>query len=85
MFNVKITVSNVDLPFPKRGDKWLMAEFIRAGYSGNELLRLNRVRLHMQVNFLSEVICAKGKAIDPRYLHKQKENEEWSTLLFPTG
>ena len=49
--NIKITVGNVSLPFPKQGDKWLLAELIRVGYSGNKLARLNRVRICMQVNF----------------------------------
>lgn len=48
-----------------------MTEFVRAGYIGDELACLNRVRIHMQVifRFLSEVLCANGKAIDRSYLH----------------
>ena len=60
----KITIGNVKLPYPKRGDCWLLQAFIRVGESGDTLTRLNRVRLFMQVAFLSEVLCAKGKILD---------------------
>lgn len=83
-FNIKLTVGNIPLPFPKRNDKWLLAELSRVGYSGDELGRLNCVRLYMQVNFLSEVLCAKGKTLDRKYLRRRREGEQWSTLPFPT-
>ena len=37
----------------------------------------------MQVVFLLEVLCTNGKAIGMAYLHKRREEEEWSRLLFP--
>ena len=82
-FRVKITIGNVKLPYPKRGDCWLLQAFIRVGYSGDRLARLNRVRLFMQVAFLSEVLCAKGKTLDRRYLQRRGESERWSMIRFP--
>jgi len=82
-FNIKLTVGNISFPFPKRNDKWLLAELLRVGYSGDELGRLNRVRLHMQVTFLSDVLCAKGKSLDRKYLSRRGDGEQWSTLPFP--
>ena len=41
------------------------------------------MRIHMQVNFLSEVLCAKGKTLDRKYLRHRREDERWSTLNFP--
>ena len=66
-------------------EKWLMWEFIRLGYSAKDLLRLNRVRLHMQVIFLSDILGASGGDLDEneRYLSKRSEGVNWSTLQFP--
>ena len=72
-------MENVKLPFPKRRDSWLLLAFLRAGYSGERLGRLNRMRIHMQVNFLSEVLCTKGKMLDRKYLQHRREDERWST------
>jgi hypothetical protein len=44
-----LTVHNLLLSFPREGDDWLMAQFIAAGYEGEDLLTLNRVRKHQQV------------------------------------
>ena len=38
----------------------------------------------MQVNFLSDVLCAKGKTLDRRYLQRRREDERRSTIKFPT-
>ncbi len=41
LVNVRVEVNNVPLKFPKRRDDWLMAVFMRAGYSKADLIRLN--------------------------------------------
>ena len=38
----------------------------------------------MQVNFLSERLCAKGKTLDRRYLQHRREDKRWPTIKFPT-
>ena len=52
-------------------------------FTEDELCRLNRVRLHQQVLFLSCVLGASGKMLDTRYLRKRKEGELWSKVKFP--
>ena len=37
----------------------------------------------MQVLFLSDVLGANGKTLDPKYLKKRPEGENWSTIKFP--
>ena len=54
MYGVKIVMNDIPLELPRERDKWLMAEFLRLGFSKKDLERLNRVRLYMQVLFLSE-------------------------------
>lgn len=84
IYGVKIVMNN-DSPLepPRERDKWLMKEFLRLGFSNKELERLNRVRLYMQVLFLSDVLGASGKVLDERYLQKRPRHKTWSTLKFP--
>lgn len=42
-----------------------MLEFERVGYTPAQLETLNHVRLYQQVVFLSDVLCASGKMLDP--------------------
>jgi hypothetical protein len=68
---LKVTVTLADLPSqpPWERDSWLMKELDQLDYTGEELLRLNRVRLHQQVLYLSDVMDASGRALDRKYLH----------------
>jgi hypothetical protein len=47
----------------RRGDKFLMSEFIRAGYTKADLLLLNIVRMHKMVIHLSDIVRCDGKTI----------------------
>ena len=60
-----------------------MQLFVRAGFNKEDLPRLNRVRVHQQVLFLSCVLGASGKSLDKKYMTKRKPEENWSTLRFP--
>jgi hypothetical protein len=60
-----------------------MAEFIRMNYNTQTLCKLNRVRLHQQVIFPSDVMDASGRAIESKYLEERLWNERWSSLIFP--
>ena len=71
------------LRMPRSGDKWLMLEFERMGCSSDILERLNRVRIYMQVLFLSDVLGASGKNLDRQYLVKRRLGERWSRANFP--
>ena len=84
-FRLKIDIELADLPVkpPRERDSWLMQEFTTLNYSCDDLRRLNRVRLHQEVLFLSDVMDASGRAIDKKYLHPRPMGEAWSTLSFP--
>lgn len=83
IYGVWVVFNDTPLEKPCERDKWLMQEFIRLGYSGNELLGLNRVRRYQQVLFLSDICGALGSALDERYLRKQPQSKSWSSLKFP--
>ena len=60
-----------------------MQLFVRAGFNKEDLLRLNRVRVHQQVLFLSCVLGDSGTSLDKKYITKRMPEEKWSTLRFP--
>ena len=45
-YGIKIVLNNIDFPFPRLGDRWLMSVFEELQFSAAELRQLNRVRLH---------------------------------------
>ena len=65
---MEVVVTDTGLEMHRKRDKWLMLELVRVGYKGKELERLNRVRLHQQVLFLSDIVGPSGGELDERYL-----------------
>ena len=82
-YDIKVVLNNIKLPFPKEGDKWLMQVFEEIGCTDDELRTLNRVRIHQQALFLSDVLCAQGKRLDSKYMDLRPADECWSSLIFP--
>ena len=80
---IDIRLARIPLEPPRERDTWIMAEFIRMNYDAKALCQLNRVRLHQQVIFLSDIMDASGRAIDSKYLEERPWNERWSSLTFP--
>jgi hypothetical protein len=69
---------------PPRGenDYWLMKE-LQNICTPEKLVRLNRVRLHQQVIFGSDVMDAGGRSLDRKYLTERPLEESWTSLKFP--
>jgi len=82
---LKIDVTLADLPSQplRERDLCVMQEFGRLNYSSDDLQCLNRVRMHQQVLFLSDVMDVSGRAIDRKYLQPRPMDETWSDLVFP--
>ena len=62
---------------------WPMYLFADKGFTEDELCRLNKVRLHQQVLFLSCVLGASGNMLERKYLKKRRDNELWSKVKIP--
>ena len=77
-----IQLAHIPLQPPQERDSWIMAEFIRMNFDTQSLCKLNRVRLHQQVIFLSDVMDASGRAIESKCLEELPWNERWSSLIF---
>ena len=83
-FNIQVTIKNISLDPPRLRDKWLMQAFIDEGYTGPELVALNRVRIHQQALFLSDVLLVSGGSVDSKYTQERLGGQVWSKLHFPT-
>jgi hypothetical protein len=83
-FKVRIQLRSLGIDPPRIGDKWLMraVEDLEC-LDKKEVKRINRVRIHQQVLYLSDILDAGGKGIDKRYLVRRELDEQWSTLIFP--
>ena len=71
MFRITVEVCNIPLLQPRKRDKWMMMELKSKGHLTEDLRRLNRVRVHQQVLFLSDVLGASGKSLDRKYLKQR--------------
>ena len=56
MFYVVVSWNEILVIFPRERNKWLIQTFVTVGFSKEELVRLNRVRLTQQTLFLSCVL-----------------------------
>jgi hypothetical protein len=79
MFDLKVNVST-PLNFPRKGDRFLMQVFEDMGFCWSELCVLNRVRVHQQVLFFSDVLNAAGHKIEPEKLHPRPTGVQWSSF-----
>ena len=75
LFGIKVEFQDIPIKLARSGGKWLMREFKRVGYGPEEMQRLNRVRCHQQVIFLSDVVGALGRSRDTKYLHPREQGE----------
>ena len=83
IFEIEVNFLDNIVALPREGDIWLMWVLKEAGFSEEELARLNRVRIHQQNLFLSCVLGASGKTLDEKYLKHRPERVRWSFLNFP--
>ena len=55
----------------------MMVALEKLGYGGSEIEQLSIVRVHQQVLFLSDVLCAGGRYIGKKYLKQRPLDERW--------
>ena len=75
-FDIVVQTADLSFRFPRREDKFLMLVFWERGHSRDTLRRLNRVRLHLQIIFLSDILSASGLMIDPSVLERRPQGGE---------
>jgi hypothetical protein len=75
-FDIKVQFAPLPLEPPRIRDSWIMKDFIQLNYSPQELHQLNRVQMHQQVIFLSDVRDTSGRALDKKYLHPRPYGDQ---------
>jgi hypothetical protein len=69
--------------FPREGDDFIMQVIMRAGYTSDEVKRINRVRVSMQALFMSDILTASGHVIAPDILSPRPRGETRSSMRWP--
>jgi hypothetical protein len=82
-FGVKTVIANTGVAFQREGDRFIMQEFFERGYPWDVLSSLNRVRIHYQQLFLSDIFTASGQKLDPEVTRQDNRQQNWSELRWP--
>ncbi len=83
LFQIRLVVNNTALSPPRERDMFFMAALPRHSFTPGELLAINRIRIHQQVLYLSDILDANGKNVDGRYRHIRDPSSQWSNFLWP--
>jgi hypothetical protein len=68
MFNIKVVIADIAHKYPRQGNQLIMQALLRAGYTGEMLCRLNRVRISLQLLFMPDILTALGNRFDTKIL-----------------
>jgi hypothetical protein len=82
-FNITVQTAESPLKFPRQGDKFLMLVCMECDHGREALIRLNRVRVHLQLIFLSDILSALGLRINPMVLQHQATGEFHLSMRCP--
>jgi hypothetical protein len=82
-FGLTVTAPHPTGGFPREGDEFIMQVILRAGYNSNEVRRINKMRVSMQVLFMSDILTASGNAIATEILSPRPRGEARSTMRWP--
>jgi hypothetical protein len=82
-FGIVIQTAESSFQFPQRGNKFLMLVFMKQGHSREALMRLNRIRLHLQIIFLSNILLASGLRINPTVFQCWEPGVNHSSIYWP--
>jgi hypothetical protein len=83
MFNVHTVVPDLPLRFSREGNQFIMQVLVEAGYTGEALRHLNRVRVSLQALFLSDIIRASGSKVSTDILLRRPQGKARSTMRWP--
>jgi hypothetical protein len=84
MFEMTVIITENSWGFPREREKFIMQVLLRAGYGKEDLRRLNRVRVSLQVLFMSNVLTASGNKISLEVLSPRPRGEAWLNMQWPS-
>jgi hypothetical protein len=83
IFDMQVVVADQPLEFPKEGDQFIMQVLIKAGYTGKTLSSLNRVKVSLQVLFMSDILTASGNKVSTDILARRPQGEARLKMRWP--
>ncbi len=83
MFGIIVITPSALGGFPREGDDFIMQVILRVGYNFDKVKRINRVRVSMQVLFMSDILTASGHMIAPEILSPRPRGETRSNMRWP--
>ncbi len=83
MFGIIVTTPLALGGFLREGDDFIMQVILWAGYNSDEVKRINRVRVSMQVLFMSDILTASEHMIAPDILSPRPRGETRSSMRWP--
>jgi hypothetical protein len=69
LFDMTAIITDTLITFPREGGQFIMQVLSRAGYNADAIGRLNRVRVSMQLLFMSDVLMALGQRSALKFSH----------------
>jgi hypothetical protein len=82
-FGMTVTTSEEPWGFPREGDEFIMQVILRAGYRTEDLWRINRVRVLLQVLFMSDILTASGNMISSEVMSPRPQGEVRLSMRWP--
>ncbi len=83
-FGITVTVADLSTEYPRDGDQFIMQVLLKQGYPMDILLRLKRVRVSLQLLFMSDIPTATGHKVNPEVLLQHAPGDAWSSMRWPT-
>ena len=83
MFNMQVIIVDQPKEFPREGDQFIMQVLIQVGYTNEALGRLNRVRVSLQLIFMSDILTVSGNKISTEVLSCHPQGEAWLKMRWP--
>ena len=80
IFGIIVTTLSTLGGLPREGDDFIMQVILRARYTSDKVRRINRVRVSMQVLFISDILTASGHMIAPDILSPRPKGETRSSM-----
>ncbi len=83
VFGITVTTPSALGGFPREGDDFIKQVILRVGYSTHDVKSINRVRVYMQVLFMSDILTASGHKVTPEILSPRPRDEMRSNMRWP--
>ncbi len=82
-FNMQVMIADQPKEYPREGNQFIMQVLIQAGYTIEALGRLNRVRVSLQLLFMSDILTVSGNKISTKVLSRCPQGDARLNMRWP--